>query len=106
MLKEWLNKLRKKQKQQQEKKQKTTSKSITKKSKLSIFKKKTEYPNRFLKFYHVNKSRLNKERRGSYSEHKSRGICVRCSKKSLSKIVFCSYHQQKQKGYNKKARGQ
>jgi len=49
---------------------------------------------------------LNKERRGSYSEHKSRGICVRCSKKSLSKIVFCSYHQQKQKGYNKKARGQ
>lgn len=106
MLKEWLNKLRKKQ---PENKSKPTAKKTTtvktKKSKLSIFQKKSkEYPNRFLKFYHENKSRLNNERRSSYSERKSQGICVRCNKKALPKIVFCSYHQQKQKGYNKQAR--
>ena|SRR3989338_4631599 len=106
MLKEWINKLR--TKKQPENKLATTKKSTTKKkSKLSIFKKKSkEYPNRFLKFYHENKSRLNKERRSSYTERKSHGICVRCHKKALPKIVFCSHHQQKQKGYNKKARGQ
>lgn len=67
-------------------------------------KKQEEYPNRFLKFYHQNKDRLNKERRGSYkSKHKS-GLCVRCSNKAAPNIVFCLYHQQKQKAYNKKAR--
>ncbi len=63
-----------------------------------------KYPNRFLKFYHNNKKRLNKERRGSYSERKKAGICVRCSKEALKGIVFCDYHQNKQKSYNKKAR--
>ena len=61
-------------------------------------------PNRFLKFYHQNKSRLNVERRGSYKDRKAHGICVRCQKKSLPYIVFCEYHQRKQKSYNLKAR--
>jgi len=67
-------------------------------------KKEEKYPNRFLKFYHQNKKRLNHERRSSYSERKEQGICVRCSKKALAGIVFCSYHKQKQQGYNQKAR--
>lgn len=73
---------------------------------LSKFKKKEEkkYPNRFLKFYHENQSRLNKERRSTYSEKKAAGICVRCNKKALSGIVFCEFHQKLQKKYNQKAR--
>ena len=71
---------------------------------LSKFSKKEEYPNRFLKFYHKNKKRLNKERRSSYGERKKQGLCVRCNKKALKNIVFCSYHQKKQVSYNKKAR--
>jgi hypothetical protein len=67
-------------------------------------KKEEEYPNRFLKFYHQNKKKLNKGRRLSYSERKKQGICVRCKRKAISKIVFCEYHQQKQIRYNKKAR--
>jgi hypothetical protein len=66
--------------------------------------KEKKYPNRFLKFYHQNKKRLNKERRGSYTGRKSSGTCVRCKKPALRGIVFCEYHQQKQKEYNKKAR--
>jgi hypothetical protein len=65
---------------------------------------KKEYANRFLKFYHENKARLNKERRGSYKKKQRDGICVRCNKKALKKIVFCSYHRKKQQEYNKKAR--
>ncbi len=64
-----------------------------------------EYPNRFLKFYHLNQKRLNQERRGSYTQRKKAGICVRCLRKALPKIVFCDYHQKLQKGYNAKARG-
>jgi len=67
-------------------------------------KEKKEYPNRFLKFYHLNKKRLNKYRRGSYKKKKRLGLCVRCSNKIVPGIVFCSYHQRKQKEYNKKAR--
>jgi len=63
-----------------------------------------EYDNRFLKFYHINKKRLNKERRSKYQIHKEKGLCVRCSKPSIEGIVFCDYHQSKQKGYNAKAR--
>ncbi len=66
--------------------------------------KKKEYPNRFLKFYHENKKKLNKERKGTYHKKQKSGICVRCKNKVVSGIVFCSYHQQKQKEYNKKAR--
>ena len=66
--------------------------------------KEEEYPNRFLKFYHANKSRLLKERKSSYDNKKKNGICVRCSNKALEGIVFCDYHQQKQAGYNKQAR--
>ena len=65
---------------------------------------KEEYPNRFLKFYHLNKNRLLTERKSSYTKHKKNGICVRCKKPSLPTIVFCTYHKQKHKGYNKKAR--
>lgn len=65
---------------------------------------KKEYHNRFLKFYHLNKKKLNKERRTSYAERKKNGICTRCKKKALSGIVFCKYHQQRQKEYNLKAR--
>lgn len=71
---------------------------------LSKFRKKTEYPNRFLKFYHENRNRLMKERRLTYHQKRKKGICVRCNRKALSKIVFCSYHQECQKGYNHKAR--
>ncbi|MBI2668752.1 hypothetical protein HYX14_02835 [Candidatus Woesearchaeota archaeon] len=66
---------------------------------------KKEYPNRFLKFYHLHHDRLIEERRGSYAERKKTGICVRCKKPSLSGIVFCEYHQSRQKEYNAKARG-
>ena len=65
---------------------------------------KKAYPNRFLKFYHENKSRVNKNRRSMYTEHRKAGLCVRCTKKSAPGIVFCSYHQQKQNKYNKIAR--
>ena len=62
------------------------------------------YPNRFLKFYYLNKQRLNTERRSSYNERKSKGICVRCSLPAVEGIVFCADHQEKQKTYNKTAR--
>jgi len=66
--------------------------------------KKDNYPNRFLKFYHLNKKRLIKERRGKYKENRKSGVCVRCKRRSLEGIVFCRYHQLKQKEYNWKAR--
>lgn len=62
------------------------------------------YPNRFVKFYHLNKGRLSKERRSGYHERRKSGVCVRCRRKSVQGIVFCEYHQQKQKEYNQKAR--
>ncbi len=64
-----------------------------------------EYPNRFLKFYHGNKKRLLKERQKSYYDKRKEGICVRCQRPVVPSIVFCTYHQQKQVEYNKKARG-
>ena len=69
-----------------------------------LFGRKKKYSNRFIKFYHQNKEKLNDNRRLSYSERKKKGICVRCKNKSLKGIVFCEYHQKKQKDYNKKAR--
>ncbi len=66
--------------------------------------KEDEYPNRFLKFYHLNHSRLNKERRGSYYHKKKTGTCVRCKQPRADGIIFCTYHQNKQKEYNAKAR--
>jgi len=61
--------------------------------------------NRFLKFYYEHKKRLLKERKSAYYERKKSGICVRCQRKVVPSIIFCSYHQQKQVGYNEKARG-
>lgn len=72
--------------------------------KLKFNKSKEAYPNRFLKFYHINKKRLARERRTLYHQKKESGICARCKKKAVEGIVFCEYHQQKQKEYNKKAR--
>lgn len=71
---------------------------------LNKIKGKKEYPNRFLKFYHENKTKLNKERKNNYHKKQKSGICVRCKKIAVTGIVFCEYHQAKQKEYNKKAR--
>ncbi len=62
------------------------------------------YPNRFVKFYHLNKKRLQKERNSIYFRKKEQGICVRCHRKASEGIIFCEYHQQKQIEYNKQAR--
>ena len=86
---------------------KKASKEITrkKKSKTTRTKKSPkEFQNRFHKFYHLNKKRLNKERRGLYTTRSKKGICVRCKKRVVKGIVFCSYHKAKQKEYNAKAR--
>jgi len=69
-----------------------------------VRRKKKDYPNRFLKFYHLNRKRLIKERKSLYSQKRKKGICVRCNKKSLKDLVFCSYHRARQKEYNKLAR--
>ena len=84
---------------------KTTKKSSVKKKKVNKGKSvKSKYPNRFVKFYHLNKNRLNKERRSTYSTKKKKGLCVRCNSKAVKGVVFCKYHRQKQKRYNKIAR--
>lgn len=67
--------------------------------------KEKDYPNRFLKFYYLNQKRLMTERKGSYYQKRKTGICVRCSKQVVPEIIFCSYHQEKQRRYNKLARG-
>jgi len=79
-------------------------KRIWEKLKIKPKVKKEEYPNRFLKFYHLNKKRLIKERRKNYSQKQKSGICVRCQKPVVPGIIFCEYHQQKQKEYNRQAR--
>ncbi len=71
---------------------------------IKAFKSKKKYPNRFLKFYHENKKRLLKQRKSTYHLKQKKGICVRCNDLAVKGIVFCKYHQQKQKLYNKKAR--
>lgn len=93
MFKKWLSKFRKVDEKaggKEESKEKSTAND--------------DYPNRFVKFYHQNQERLNNERRGSYTSRKKGGICVRCRRKALPGIVFCDYHQAKQKEYNLKAR--
>lgn len=66
--------------------------------------KEENYDNRFLKFYHLNKKRLIAERKESYYKKRESGICVRCHQPVQPGIIFCTYHQEKQKGYNQKAR--
>ncbi len=63
-----------------------------------------KYSNRHLKFYHENKNRLIKERQNKYHQKRKFGVCVRCKKQVVPGIVFCEYHQNKQKEYNQKAR--
>jgi|APSaa5957512622_1039677.scaffolds.fasta_scaffold136926_1 hypothetical protein len=87
----------------------TKRKAVSKTKKKTILSKGTketdkEYANRFQKFYHLNKKRLNKERRSGYKTKAKKGNCVRCKRKAKKDIVFCDYHQQKQKEYNAKAR--
>ncbi len=79
-------------------------KTRAKKGKANIDEEGNVYDNRFVKFYHLNKKRLNKERRGSYKSKAKGGICVRCSRKAVDGIVFCKYHRARQKEYNAKAR--
>ncbi len=93
-----------KKKKEERKKIKTDKKVSKSKSKKKKSADNDGYSNRFLKFYHLNKKRLNKERRGTYSDKKKKGICVRCNQTAVSGIVFCKVHQEMQKGYNKKAR--
>ncbi len=97
-IRDWWNKLKKETKEEAEKR-KAEAKTGGETEELS------KYPNRFVKFYHLNKEKLNKERRGGYSSRRKDGICVRCKRKVVPGIVFCEYHQEKQKEYNKKARG-
>ncbi|MBT4651085.1 hypothetical protein HOC13_01030 [Candidatus Woesearchaeota archaeon] len=59
-----------------------------------------KYKDRFQKFYHSNKERIQEERKLTYQEKKNKGICVRCKRKALLGIIFCNYHKQKQKQYN------
>jgi hypothetical protein len=77
---------------------------LDKLKKVSISSEKKDYSNRFNRFYHLNRKRLIEERRSSYKSKKAKGICVRCNRPALSKIIFCEYHKKKQKGYNLKAR--
>jgi len=94
--KEWFKKIKK----EYDAKKKAEEKAALKEQKSEN----QEYPNRFVKFYHLNKEKLNKERKGSYSRRRQTGICVRCKRKVVPGIVFCEYHQAKQKEYNQKAR--
>ncbi len=63
-----------------------------------------EFQNRFVKFYHLNKKRLIKERRSAYYDKKKQGLCVRCNRKAVQGILFCEYHRQRQKSYNQISR--
>ncbi|MFH0700907.1 MAG: hypothetical protein V2A62_00555 [Candidatus Woesearchaeota archaeon] len=100
-IKEWLKKFKREESGKKEEKKKEEKTEVVNVKESGENK---EYPNRFLKFYHLNKERLNQQRRGGYSGHKKEGMCVRCKQKALPGIVFCEYHQQKQKEYNQMAR--
>ena len=63
-----------------------------------------EYPNRFLKFYYLHHEQLKTERKNTYHQKKSKGLCIRCSLPAVSGINFCAYHREKIKEYNVKAR--
>jgi hypothetical protein len=102
-IRDWWNKLKKETKEEAEKK-KEEAKGKEKEGEKA--EESTKYPNRFVKFYHLNKEKLNKERRGSYSSRRKDGTCVRCKRKVVPGIVFCEYHQEKQREYNKKARSE
>jgi hypothetical protein len=79
-------------------------KEIINKIKEKVSKNEPEHKDRFLKFYYKNQKRLNKERKGTYWEKRKNGICVRCNKPAVKGRIFCQYHLELQKNYNKKAR--
>lgn len=110
MLKDWFNKIKQSIKDKATSSMSKISKSSSKHTKRKSSQKSSNDqntpPNRFLKFYYLNQKQLNEERRSSYNKRKKNGICVRCKKKSLPGIVFCEYHQHKQKEYNEKARAE
>jgi len=104
MFKKLLKKLTGKEDTKKSPKRKTNKKKTAAKKGAKAKTTKTKFENRFQKFYHLNKTRLNKERRGSYKTKAKKGKCVRCKLKAKPGIVFCDYHQKKQKDYNAKAR--
>lgn len=59
-----------------------------------------KFANRFQKFYYLHRAELNTDRRKRYREHRRRGLCVRCLRKTAPGLTFCAYHRKKQKEYN------
>lgn len=59
-----------------------------------------KWKNRFQKFYHLNRDRINKKRRLVYKSKEKKGTCVRCKRRSLKGITFCAFHRKKQHQYN------
>jgi hypothetical protein len=78
---------------------KKTGRKASKFKKVSVSKK---FKDRFQKFYYLHRPDLNKFRRSSYSDKKKKGICVKCKKKSLSSSIFCAYHLNKSRIYNRR----
>ena len=58
--------------------------------------------NRFQKFYYLHRPAINTFRRSLYKDRKKKGICVKCTKKSLKTSIFCALHLRKSRVYNKR----
>jgi hypothetical protein len=69
-----------------------------------FFRKRKKYKNRFLKHYHLHKEEMLKKRKLTYHQRKAAGRCIRCQQPAVKDIVYCVYHREKQREYNKKAR--
>lgn len=61
-----------------------------------------KFKDRFQKFYYLHRPDLNKFRRSTYTAKKKKGICVKCKKKALSSSIFCAYHLNKSRVYNRR----
>ena len=72
-------------------------------SKIGV-KKPTErrFKNRFQKFYYLHREGLNKERKALYFEKQKKGICVKCKKKAVKNSIFCKYHLEQSREYNRR----
>ena len=87
------------------KKEKPAIKKGLEKPKKTIIKKiPKSFKNRFQKFYYLNRGRINKERQKRYNTNKKKGLCIKCKRKSLKGIKLCSYHRERIREYNKRAR--
>lgn len=78
---------------------KKTGRKSSKFKRVSVSKK---FKDRFQKFYYLHRPDLNKFRRSTYSDKKRKGICVKCKKKALSSSIFCAYHLNKSRVYNRR----